>query len=218
MDVRTLLICCRTRLLAVCAGASLLFMFLAGASIVTATGCGSFPDFGALFSTATADDPQIDPIDLSGGGSATCEVSYQHDSPSYGFNLDSAAGEATGWSADADATFAGGWNLISDGATILITTQVVAAPYPADLALIVEAANEQITLSGGTIGAVFELILTNGDGAIQTNYVLGNSQVYRVDVAKNDRRYTLMVSVAEALLTQPVDNEMVTIVTSLCVD
>ncbi len=218
MDVRTLLICCRTRLLAVRAGAVFVFIFLVVASIVTATGCGSFPDFGALFSTATADDPQIDPIDLSGGGSATCEVSYHHDSPSYGFNLDLAAVEATGWSADADATFAAGWNSISAGATILITTQVVAAPYPADLALIVEAANEKITLSGGTIGPVFALILANGDDAIQTNYVLDGTVVYRVDVVKNDRRYTLAVSIAEALLTQAVDNALVTIVTALCVD
>lgn len=217
MDVRTLLICCRTRLFALRAGAAFVFMFLLVAPIVTAAGCGFFPDFGTLSSTP-ADDLLIDPVDLSGDGSATCDVSYHHDSPSYGFNLDIATVEATGWSADADATFAGGWNSISDGATILITTQVVAAPYPADLAVIVEAANEQITLSGGTIGAVFELILTNGDDAIQTNYVLGNAQVYRVDVAKNDRRFTLRVSVAEGLLTQTVDNAMVTTVTSLCVD
>ena len=76
----------------------------------------------------------------------------------------------------------------------------------------------QTTLSGGTIGPVFALILANGDDAIQTNYVLDGAVVYRVDAVKNDRRYTLAVSIAEALLTQAVDNALVTIVTALCVD
>jgi len=200
------------------AGAPFVFMFLFVTLIGTTTGCGWFPDFGTLGSTVGTDDPVIDPVDLSDGGSSTCDVSYYKDNLSYGFNLDVAAVEATGWNADADATFAGGWDLISHGATILITTRVVAAPDPVNLTLIVEAANEQIRLAGGSIGSVFDLILGNGDEAIQTNYVLDSMIAYRIDVAKNDHRYTLMVSVDVTALTQTLDNDMVATVTSLCVD
>ena len=217
MDVCTLLICCRTRLFSLRGGALFVFMFLSVASLVT-TGCGSIPGFGTLGSRVAGGDGTTDPVDVSGGGSATCDVSYYHDSLSFGLELHAAAVEAVEWSADTDASFAAGWEMTSDAATILIVAQVLAAPYPADLALIVEAANEQITLAGGSLRSTFDLILANGDEAIQTNYTLDNTRVYRVDMAKNDYRYTLSVSVTETDLTQEVDNAMATTVTSLCVD
>ena len=126
--------------------------------------------------------------------------------------------EAVGWSPDPDATFGAAWTRTVSGVTILISTEVFPAPYPADLAVIVEAANEQITLAGGSIRAVIDLILTNGDAAIQSNYGLDGAVVYRIDVAKNDYRFALSVSVAEADLTQNIDNVLAATATSLCVD
>ena len=125
MDVRTLLVCCGTRLLAL-GGTVFVFMFLPVASMVT-TGCGSFPGYGTLSGTVSANDTVTEPVDLSSGGGATCDESYYNDSLSFGFDLDAAAVEAVEWSADVDASFAAGWAMTSNASTILIISQILPA-------------------------------------------------------------------------------------------
>jgi len=197
---------------------ALVMSVLLPVAFIATAGCGWLTDFGTLSSTVTDASVTTDPVDLSVDGFEACDTSYVNPDYSFGFGLDDAAVEAVQWSADDAALFAAGWEMASGDATILIVAQVLGTSYPANLALLVEAANEEITLAGGSISTVFDVILVSGDAAIQTNYVLDGTLAYRLDTVKNDHRYTLTVSTPQAGLTQTVDNDMSAAVASLCVD
>ncbi len=216
MDVRMLSMCSRNRSFLL-SGCATLFALCVVVSLTTLlSGCGNA---GTLSSTVGVDgDTVIDPIDLSGDGGAACGTSYRNDDQGFGFELDVLAVEAAGQVLNADADFAGAWSFSTDGVGVVVSAEVNRTDFPADLALIVATANADITAAGGTVAVAFELILSNGDEASQTNYTQDGTFSYRVDVIKNEKLYTLTVSATEADITQQVDNAMIAAVASLCVD
>ena len=180
------------------------------------TACGNT---GTLLSSVGGGSGSvIDPIDLSGAGSATCTTSYRNNDQGFGFELDVLGVEAAGQTPNADALFANAWTFTVDGVGVTVAAEVHTTDFPANLALIVATADADITAAGGNVRSTFELVLANGDQANQSNYVLDGVLAYRVDVVKNEKRYTLSASATQADVTQQVDNALTAAVTSLCVD
>ncbi len=190
---------------------------------VLLSGCGSSETLlstllGSVGGGEAGVETDPGPIDLSDEVAASCDTSYHQADYGFGFDLDVLAVEAAGQTLSADALFAGAWSFSVNGTEVVVSAEVNSTSFPAELALIVATANADITLAGGTVASTFDLIVSNGDEAIQTNYVLDGLLVYRVDVVKNERRYTVAASASEADITQSIDNAMIAAVASICVD
>jgi len=189
---------------------------LAWALLLAATGCGLGGVLGTL--NSQVDDGQGDgPVDLTNGDGA-CATNYVNADFGLGLDLTPDASEAPGFVGDEEAEFTMAWVFSSGGVTITLDVAVRTEPFPAQLAQITEAANEAVSLAGGTVNTPVDVVLADGDAAMLTGYTLDHRFGYRVDLLAGESSYAATATVNAEDLTQDVDNAMVSAVTSLCVE
>jgi len=202
---------CRSRGLRASLSVCLVFVMLPGV-----VGCDALTALTTL--SSQVDNTQTnDPVDLTSNG-GVCDTNFVADYAPLGLDLPSNASAAPGFTPDAEAVFSMAWVFSVGDVTITLDAEATTVPFPSDLSLIVEAANEAVTLAGGNVNAPIDLVLANGDAATLTTYSQDGVFYYRVNTLKSDTSYVVTASVPQDDLTQNVDNAMVSAVTSLCVD
>lgn len=189
---------------------------LAVAVLPSVVGCGALTALTTL-SSQVDDSQTTDPVDLSSGDGA-CDTNFVADYSTLGLDLPSDASESPDFDPDEQAVFSMAWVFAVGGITITLEAEATTASFPSDLSQIVEAADEEVSLAGGSVNDPIDLVLANGDAATLTSYSQDGVLYYRVNTLKSDTSYVVTASVAEDDLTQEIDNAMVSAVTSLCVE